>query len=85
MKLRADLYILRRQQNVSQVELAQAIGVSRMTIYNYEKEASYPNLERAIEIAHYLRVNVTDIWVHENISQFERVNQFAGTGDSSKL
>lgn len=49
---------LREERNMSQAELAAALGCSRMTINNYETEKRIPDIEFAMNLANYFNVTV---------------------------
>lgn len=49
---------LREERNMSQAELAAALGCSRMTINNYETEKRIPDIEFAMNLANYFDVTV---------------------------
>jgi len=49
---------LREERNMSQAELATALGCSRMTINNYETEKRIPDIEFAMNLANYFDVTV---------------------------
>ncbi len=53
-KLRAE----RRRQDVTQLELAKAVGVKQVSISRYESGKEKPNFENAIKIAKYLNVSL---------------------------
>jgi putative transcriptional regulator len=80
LRLKADMYMLRRKAGISQDEIADVLGITPQTIRNYESGKFFPDLQTAIEIAHYLGVQINDIWEHDGLSQFIRADQFEGTG-----
>jgi transcriptional regulator with XRE-family HTH domain len=49
---------LRKQQNLSQDELAKKAGVSRTIICNYERNANTPSIEVLIKLAKVFNVSV---------------------------
>jgi len=49
---------LREQHNISQMDLAQAMGVNRMTINNYEMGKRVPDLDFVIKAADYFSVSL---------------------------
>lgn len=50
------LRLLREKQGKQQIEIADALGISRVTYNRYEKENREPNLETLIKIADYFSV-----------------------------
>lgn len=55
----------RRERNISQEKLAQAIGVSRSTVSMWEIEASQPDNDLLIVLADYLNVSIDDLLGHK--------------------
>lgn len=67
MKYMADVYfnknlkLLRNRKGLTQEQLADAIGLSRANINNYENLASFPPAEVLIEIAQFFRLSIDTI------------------------
>lgn len=53
---------LRVDKNITQEELARAVGVSRQTILFMEKGKYYPSLFLAFLIAEFFAVNINDVF-----------------------
>ncbi len=53
---------IRARYNVSQEELAKAVGVTRQTIIAIEKGKYLPSLTLALKIARYFNLRVEDIF-----------------------
>lgn len=53
---------LRKQNKVSQSELANAVGVTRQTIISIEKEKYIASLPLAYKIAKYFNLSIEDIF-----------------------
>jgi len=51
MSLYLNLREIREKKGISQEELAEKLGVSRIMIIHYEKGRNYPSLERAVQIS----------------------------------
>jgi len=49
--------------DLTQEQLAQAIGVNRQTILAIEKEKYIPSLDLAFKIARYFDVNIEEIFI----------------------
>ena len=65
-KIGNNLRKLRFEHNeISQDELAKAVGVSRQTIISIEKGKYSPSVGLAIKLAHFLKVSVEDIFFLE--------------------
>ncbi|MBP8849648.1 MAG: helix-turn-helix transcriptional regulator [Breznakibacter sp.] len=52
----------RAKRNITQAELADALGVSRQTINSMELNKFVPSTVLALRIAHYFNVRVEDIF-----------------------
>ena len=68
MKLRNRIKELRfKQHQMSQQALAEAVGVTRMTIYSIEKEKFVPSTLLAFKIAKAFNRNVEEVfWLDTN-------------------
>ncbi|WP_416150146.1 helix-turn-helix transcriptional regulator [Salipaludibacillus sp. HK11] len=60
----------RAKHNLTQLELAKAVGVRRETISFLEKGEYNPSLKLAIKIAHKFHITVEDLFIFED-SDFE--------------
>jgi putative transcriptional regulator len=61
--MKNKIKIFRAIHNLTQDQLAQAIGVNRQTILAIEKEKYVPSLELAFKIARYFEVNIEEIFI----------------------
>ena len=52
--------------DMSQADLAEAVGVSRQTISSIENGRCTPSLELAMDIAYLLDMPIEEIFIHEN-------------------
>ncbi|MDI6719576.1 MAG: helix-turn-helix transcriptional regulator [Methanomicrobiales archaeon] len=57
--------VFRAMQDMTQEDLANAIGVTRQTILAIEKGKYDPSLELAFKIARYFNVNIEEIFFYE--------------------
>lgn len=65
IKITNKIRRLRFENNeMTQLELAKATGVSRQTINNIESEKYYPSLELAFLIASALNTTLEEVFVH---------------------
>lgn len=53
---------LRHERALTQQQLAEALGVSRQTVISIENGKYDPSLPLAFKMAHYLGVNIEDIF-----------------------
>ena len=51
--------------NITQEDLATAIGVTRQTVIAMEKGKYNPSLELAFKIAHYFKVKIEDVFFYD--------------------
>jgi DNA-binding XRE family transcriptional regulator len=65
--LNKNLNYLRKKNKVSQQVLADALGVARTTLGDYERGKTEPNIETLIKIAAYFHVKVDDL-ITSNLS-----------------
>lgn len=68
MKTRIKEY--RAKHNITQLELAKAVGVRRETISFLEKGEYNPSLKLAVKISRHFKINVEDLFIFED-SDFE--------------
>jgi putative transcriptional regulator len=63
--MRNRLEEIRKQQNITQEELASALEVSRQTIGSLENGRYNPSITLAIKIARYFNMGVEEIFIYE--------------------
>lgn len=56
---------IRKQQGISQEELANSLEVSRQTIGSLENGRYNPSILLAFKIAHYFHMRIEDIFIYE--------------------
>lgn len=83
---------LRQQNNMTQEDLAEKLGVSRQTIYKWETGVTYPDIDKAMDIARLFNVSIDALMNEEindmNISKDEiikKVSKFSFSIASSIL
>ena len=57
-----DLRKIRKENKITQEELAQGIGTSRQSIYAIESGKSLPGLELALRMAYFFDVNLEELF-----------------------
>ncbi len=57
---------LREKHNITQEELAKAVGVTRQTIIAIEKGKYDPSLKLAFKIARFFGVKIEDVFIYED-------------------
>ena len=67
MELNEKLQQLRKQKNLTQEELAEALYVSRTAISKWESGRGYPNIDSLKEIAKFFSVSIDDLLSGEEL------------------
>ena len=62
--METKLKVYRAMKDITQEELARAIGVTRQTIIAIEKGDYNPSLELAFKVARYFEANIEDIFIY---------------------
>lgn len=62
MKLHNSLKVWRAKQDITQAELAKAVGLSRQTINSIEKAVFYPSVVSALKLAKHFSTTVEEIF-----------------------
>ena len=63
--MKNKIKVYRAMQNLTQEDLANAIGVTRQTILAIEKGKYVPSLDLAFRISRYFNVDVEDVFSYE--------------------
>jgi putative transcriptional regulator len=58
--------------NLTQEDLAEAIGITRQTVIAMEKGQYNPSLELAFKIAHYFKVKIEDVFSYDQTIKNKR-------------
>ena len=61
-----ELRVCRARRDISQGELATAVGVSRQTIISIEKGRYDPSLELAFRLANYFEISIEDLFHYKD-------------------
>jgi len=67
--MKNDLSTLRAANDMSQGDLAEAVGVTRQTINSIERERYNPSLELAFKLASYFDCRIEDIFHYQEDTQ----------------
>lgn len=54
---------IRKDKNFKQQDIANNVGVKQTTVSEWENNNNVPSLEKAYEVARFLNVEVTDVWI----------------------
>ena len=63
--MRTKLKVYRAMNDLTQEDLAKAIGVTRQTVIAVEKGKYNPSLELAFKIARYFKVDIECIFIYD--------------------
>ena len=63
--MRTKLKVYRAMHDLTQEDLARAIGITRQTVIAMEKGKYNPSLELAFKIARYFKVSIEKIFIYE--------------------
>jgi putative transcriptional regulator len=64
-QMKNKIKIFRAMHNLTQEDLARAIGVNRQTILAIEKEKYIPSLDLAFKISRYFGVNIEEVFIFD--------------------
>ena len=82
--LSENLQQLMKQNNITQIELSEAIGVSQSTISNWIKEVKYPRIGKIEELAEYFNVPKSQITERQDVVK-EKQDTIAAHFDKENL
>lgn len=68
MNLADNLKRIRKENHLSQEQLAEKLGVSRQAVSKWESNVSYPEMDKVIQICQLFNLNINEL-IHENISE----------------
>jgi putative transcriptional regulator len=63
--VQTKLKVYRAMNDLTQEDLAEAIGVTRQTVIAMEKGQYNPSLQLAFKIAHYFKVKIEDVFFYD--------------------
>lgn len=71
--MQTKLKVYRAMHDLTQEDLAQAIGITRQTVIAMEKGKYNPSLDLAFKIARYFKVSVENVFIYdENDDKLKR-------------
>ena len=74
MKLSDNLKIIRKENNLSQEQLAEKLGVSRQAVSKCESGQSYPEMDKVLLICKLFNYNIDEL-MNENIKEVSETKQ----------
>jgi len=63
--MKNKIKVFRAMYDLTQEDLAQAIGVTRQTILAIEKGKYVPSLDLAFRISHFFKVNIEEVFTYD--------------------
>lgn len=63
---------LRKQNNLSQADLAKKVGISRTIVGNYERNTNTPSIDILIKISHVFNVSIDYLIGEGQISSYDK-------------
>lgn len=63
--MQTKLKVYRAMHNLTQEDLAEAIGITRQTVIAMEKGKYNPSLQLAFKIAYYFKVRIEDVFFYD--------------------
>lgn len=64
----AGLKDMRKEKGCTVIEMAEALGVTERTVYNWEKHPEDLTVSKAVDICTYLDCTLDDIFLPERVS-----------------
>lgn len=74
MKLSYNLKKIRKENNLSQEQLAEKLGVSRQAVSKWESEQSYPEMDKVLLICKLFNYNMDEL-MNENVKEVDEEKQ----------
>lgn len=68
MNLADNLKRIRKENNLSQEQLAEKLGVTRQAVSKWESGVSYPEMDKVMQICQVFNLNINEL-VHENLKE----------------
>lgn len=74
MNLADNLKRIRKDNNLSQEQLAEKLGVSRQAVSKWESGVSYPEMDKVIQICNLFDLNINEL-INENIKDVKEMKE----------
>lgn len=74
MKLPENLKRIRKENNLSQEQLAEKLGVSRQAVSKWESGQSYPEMDKVLNICKLFNYNIDEL-LNENVKEVREETQ----------
>lgn len=74
MNLADNLKKIRKEHNLSQEQLAEALGVSRQAVSKWESNGAYPEMDKVLQLCQMFNLNIDDL-LNQDIKEVNSVKQ----------
>ncbi len=74
MNLADNIKRIRKDNNLSQEQLAEKLGVSRQSVSKWESGTSYPEMDKVLQICQLFNLNINEL-INENIKEIAEVKE----------
>lgn len=74
MNLKDNLKRLRKENNLSQEDLAEKLGVSRQSVSKWESGQAYPEMDKVLQICQMFNLNIDEL-LNQNIKEVNNAKQ----------
>ena len=78
MNLSENLKKIRKDNNLSQEDLAEKLGVSRQSVSKWESGRAYPEMDKVLELCKLFNLNIDDL-LNQDIKEIEKTKQSTST------
>lgn len=78
MNLSDNLKKIRKDNNLSQEDLAEKLGVSRQSVSKWESGLAYPEMDKVLELCKLFNLNIDDL-LNQDIKEVEKNKQSSST------
>ena len=74
MNLADNLKKIRKDNNLSQEQLAEKLGVSRQSVSKWESGLSYPEMDKVLQICKLFNLNINEL-INEDIKEVNELKE----------
>ena len=74
MNLSDNLKKIRKENNLSQEDLAEKLGVSRQSVSKWESGSAYPEMDKVLQLCKMFDLNIDEL-LNQNIKEVEKNKQ----------
>ena len=74
MNLSDNLKKIRKENNLTQEDLAEKLGVSRQSVSKWESNQAYPEMDKVVQICKMFNLNMDDL-LNQDIKEVNNIKQ----------